>query len=209
MHMDGTCSSDLYLKVESSLLLTSMVNGCCHRETLSIAEVQPITRYHAGLKAGPPRKIIDASFLQAAMAPQRHLSLSKLAKLIGVHRHTLRSYLRQYNIQYAYSDVSDEDLDRLVKAYRETRPESGIRYLIGFLRQNGLRLQLPRVKSSIQRIDPLGRAIRRRNPINRRNYKVPRPNALWHIDGHHKLIRWGIVIHGGVDGFCRTVRHMK
>lgn len=142
------------------------------------------------------------------MAPQRYISLSKLANLIGVHRHTLRNYLRRYKIRYAYSNVSDENLDRLVKAYRETRPESGIRYLIGFLRQNGLRLQIPRIKSSIRRVDPLGHAIRRKKPINRRNYKVPRPNALWHIDGHHKLIRWGVVIHGGVDGFCRTVRYI-
>ncbi|ESK81644.1 hypothetical protein Moror_3251 [Moniliophthora roreri MCA 2997] len=28
---------------------------------------------------------------------------------------------------------------------------------------------------------------------------------MWHLDGHHKLIRWGIVIHGIIDGFCRTV----
>lgn len=29
------------------------------------------------------------------------------------------------------------------------------------------------------------------------------PLALWHIDGNHKLIRWRIVIHGGIDGFSR------
>ena len=29
---------------------------------------------------------------------------------------------------------------------------------------------------------------------------------VWHIDSHHKLIRWGIVIHGMIDGFCQTVR---
>ncbi|ESK83118.1 hypothetical protein Moror_6050 [Moniliophthora roreri MCA 2997] len=28
---------------------------------------------------------------------------------------------------------------------------------------------------------------------------------MWHIDRHHKLIRWGFVIHGIIDGFCRTV----
>ncbi|KAI6114827.1 hypothetical protein EDD16DRAFT_1483344, partial [Pisolithus croceorrhizus] len=36
-------------------------------------------------------------------------------------------------------------------------------------------------------------------------YYVKWPNAVWHINGHHKLIRWGIVIHGFIDGFCRTV----
>jgi hypothetical protein len=30
-------------------------------------------------------------------------------------------------------------------------------------------------------------------------------NSLWHIDGHHKLIPWKIVIHGGIDGFSRMV----
>ena len=29
------------------------------------------------------------------------------------------------------------------------------------------------------------------------------PNSLWHIDGYHKLIRWRVIIHGGIDGFSR------
>ena len=29
------------------------------------------------------------------------------------------------------------------------------------------------------------------------------PSSLWHIDGNHKLVRWRIVIHGGIDGFSR------
>ncbi|KIK25392.1 hypothetical protein PISMIDRAFT_96746, partial [Pisolithus microcarpus 441] len=36
-------------------------------------------------------------------------------------------------------------------------------------------------------------------------YYVKQPNAVWHIDGHHKLICWGIIIHGFIDGFCCTV----
>ncbi|KAI5986085.1 hypothetical protein F5J12DRAFT_728872, partial [Pisolithus orientalis] len=31
------------------------------------------------------------------------------------------------------------------------------------------------------------------------------PNALWHMDGHHKLIQWGIIIHGFINGFCHMV----
>ncbi|KAE9382610.1 hypothetical protein BT96DRAFT_778281, partial [Gymnopus androsaceus JB14] len=38
---------------------------------------------------------------------------------------------------------------------------------------------------------------------------VSRPNALWHIDGHHKLIMWGFVIHGVVDGYSRIVPGLK
>ena len=30
---------------------------------------------------------------------------------------------------------------------------------------------------------------------------VPCPNYIWHIDGNHKLIRWGLVLHNAIDGF--------
>ena len=30
-----------------------------------------------------------------------------------------------------------------------------------------------------------------------------------HIDGHHKLIRWRLVTHGGIDGFSRCIVYLK
>ena len=41
--------------------------------------------------------------------------------------------------------------------------------------------------------------------IKRHDYYSPRPNAMWHLDGHHKLGPWGIVIHGISDGYDRAV----
>ena len=35
--------------------------------------------------------------------------------------------------------------------------------------------------------------------IKRREYKSSRPNTLWHVDGHHKLGPWDIMIHGLTD----------
>lgn len=32
---------------------------------------------------------------------------------------------------------------------------------------------------------------------------------MWHIDTHHKLIRWHFIIAGGVDGFSRLVTYLK
>ncbi|XP_047218059.1 uncharacterized protein LOC124866356 [Girardinichthys multiradiatus] len=46
------------------------------------------------------------------------------------------------------------------------------------------------------------------NVIPRRVYSVPAPNSLWHIDGNHKLIRWRIVIHGGIDGYSRKIMYL-
>ncbi|MEQ2266054.1 hypothetical protein XENORESO_017225 [Xenotaenia resolanae] len=45
--------------------------------------------------------------------------------------------------------------------------------------------------------------------LRRRQYSVPAPNAMWHIDGNHKLIRWRFVVHGGIDGFSRLIVHLS
>ncbi|KAF8991330.1 hypothetical protein BDQ17DRAFT_1255009, partial [Cyathus striatus] len=47
--------------------------------------------------------------------------------------------------------------------------------------------------------------LQQRRAIKRQTYRVKRPNSVWHLDGHHKLINWGIVIHGMVDGYSRMV----
>ena len=36
--------------------------------------------------------------------------------------------------------------------------------------------------------------------MRRREYHAKGPNEVWHIDGHHKLIKWRLVTHGGIDG---------
>ena len=54
------------------------------------------------------------------------------------------------------------------------------------------------------RIDPEGTALRTQNILHQREYRVQGPNNLWHIDGNRKLIRWRIVIHGGIDGYSRV-----
>ena len=40
-------------------------------------------------------------------------------------------------------------------------------------------------------------------------YYAEGPNSVWHIDGHHKLIRWRLITHGGIDGFSRTVVYLR
>ena len=41
--------------------------------------------------------------------------------------------------------------------------------------------------------------------LHRQRHSVWMPNSLWHLDGHHKLIRWWIVVHGGIDGYSRLI----
>ena len=44
--------------------------------------------------------------------------------------------------------------------------------------------------------------------IRYRTYSFPGLNVLWHIDGHHSLIRWRMVIHGAIDGYSRLITYM-
>ena len=59
------------------------------------------------------------------------------------------------------------------------------------------------------RVDRRGMERRFRRALHRRRYSVCMPNSLWHIDGHHKLIRWRIVVHGGIDGYSRLPVFLK
>lgn len=81
--------------------------------------------------------------------------------------------------------------------------------MIGHLRSNGIRVPRCRVRASIHRVDPVNTAIRRRLTVRRRVYYAEGPNSVWHIDGHHKLIRWRFVTHGGIDGYSRTIVYLR
>ena len=74
-----------------------------------------------------------------------------------------------------------------------------------------MKIQQTRVRESIARVNPVTSAVRSHSfKIIRRKYSVPCPNALWHIDGDHKLIEpYRIVIHGGIDGYTRLVVYLK
>lgn len=156
-------------------------------------------------KRGRPRKNISASWLTDAVQGKRRITFTKLAELVGVHRHTLRAYLKRYNVYHRFCQISTEDLDLLVRLYKLHKPASGLRYVVGFMRSHGLRIQRKRVRDSMRRVDGLGQVLRNHAAINRQKYSVPHSNYLWHLDGHHKLIKWGFVIHGIVDGYCHTV----
>ncbi|KAF8837778.1 hypothetical protein BDN67DRAFT_880416, partial [Paxillus ammoniavirescens] len=65
----------------------------------------------------------------------------KIAGVLGMHRNTLHCYLKKHNVYHRFSMISDCDLDILVKVFKSHKPNSGLRYLVGFLRAHGLRVQ--------------------------------------------------------------------
>lgn len=101
-------------------------------------------------------------------------------------------------IDTGYDTISDKDLDQLVQQYCKENPTAEQSYMLGHLRAvHNLRIQHHRITNSLNHIDQLGQGVQQCiGKKEQRHYYVPHPNALWHIDGHHKLILWGIVIYG-------------
>ena len=127
-----------------------------------------------------------------------------------VSRSTVWRRLKQagVNLPSKYSDISDNDLDALVHDIRQRHPHSGQSLIQGHLMSININVQRHRIRSALHRVNPLGALLRRHQPIERRSYNVPGPNSLWHVDGHHSLIRWGFVVHGGMDGYSRLIVYL-
>ena len=96
--------------------------------------------------------------------------------------------------------MTEAQLDVIVRSVKREYPNDGEVMVAGHLLRLGYRVQRSKLRASIHRIDPEGTAERRSIAIRRRAYHVSAPNEVWHIDGHHKLIKWRLVIHGGIDG---------
>lgn len=135
-------------------------------------------------------------------------SWQKIANILGVSRWTVYRRVQEYGLQSMsdFSSVSDRELDDIISEYMNQHGETtGQSYITGYLRSKGLRVQRSRVRGSMARLDPDNAALRWGAVVTRRTYQVPWPNSLWHLDGHHSLIRWGLVVHGCIDGFSRRI----
>ena len=107
---------------------------------------------------------------------------------------TVNRRLKDYglSVTQTYSTISANELDKITQQLVFEFPNCGYRRMTGFLRARGIHGQQIRVRESMKRSDPEGVLLRslQLTPIFRRVYNVTCPLALWHLDGHHKLIRY-------------------
>ncbi|XP_077060990.1 uncharacterized protein LOC143759143 isoform X1 [Siphateles boraxobius] len=133
--------------------------------------------------------------------------------MYSLSQRTIRNRMTQYqlSVRQTYSDITVEDLKRNVIEFIASCPNTGQKMVMGHLKARGIRVQQRRVREVMRAIDPVGTMLRglELNIVPRRPYSVPAPLSLWHIDGNHKLIRWRIVVHGGIDGFSRKIMFLK
>lgn len=148
--------------------------------------------------------------LQVEMMRELGYSWDQVSSALMVSRTTLWRRLRDLGIQItAYTSISDSELDNIMSGLVRRFPRNGVVMMWGHLRSLNICITCARVRDSLVRISSDFVQARRHTTIQRRVYNVPAPNCLWHIDGLHRLIRWRIVVHGGIDGFSRRIVYLQ
>ena len=134
--------------------------------------------------------------------------------MLSVSAKTVSRRIKEFGLKEEfpkYTDITNDDLDKIVSHVYAEFPNCSIRRMKGFLTARGINLPWERVRSSLWRVDPEGIILRsmQLNLINRRRYFIPGPLYLWHLDGNHKLIRWKFGIHGCIDGYARRIMFLN
>lgn len=137
------------------------------------------------------------------------ISWVAIARNLQVSISTMDRWREQNQFEDPNVVVDDDTLDALILQFVDGNPYKGERLAIGFLRSKGVRNPRHQIRASLHRVDPEGAEMRKLKPVaQRRVYNVEGPNHLWHVDGHHKLIKYGLVTMGCIDGFSRAVIYL-
>lgn len=179
-----------------SNLLSAISNMISHIQSAILD--QDLSRHR-----GRPALNIPEHVLSSLL--EQEFTQVEIARVLGCSTKTVHRRIIEFGLSgfVKYTTISDGELDALVKDFVSNFPTAGQKTLAGHLSTLGYRIQRWKIRESLYRVDPLGVEQRTRRLLHRRKYKVPGPNSLWHIDGNHKLVRWRIVIHGGIDGYSR------
>ncbi|XP_016113255.1 uncharacterized protein [Sinocyclocheilus grahami] len=153
---------------------------------------------------GRPR--LDISVDQLNFLLSLNFTARQAGDILGVSYSTIKNRQFSISLKGQYSRISNAQLDEQIRELVGVNYELGPEAVRARLYAEGFVIQRRRVRASMQRIDPEEAAYRAMtHRFQRRVYHVAGPNSLWHIDGNHKLIRWRVVVHGGIDGFRRLV----
>jgi len=90
-------------------------------------------------KRGRPKKVVSESFLREVFKSGRNISLSRVATSLGIHRNSVKNYMKLYNIvRKPFSSITDPLLDSTIKRFKDSHPNAGIRYIRGFFLHQGI-----------------------------------------------------------------------
>ena len=172
--------------ISALMIISSSLSGSVCRGSVGYCP-QLVLRWQGS--RGRPRIDVTADMLLYFF--EKGFSAATIAMLLHISLRTVRRRMDEYGIRMRdmYSQLTDDDLDRVVTTISYNYPNCGYRMMQGHLLRLGHRVQQQRVRDAMLRMDPKGVLSRWRQTVRRREYSVPTSNSLWHIDGNHRLIR--------------------
>jgi len=129
---------------------------------------------------GRPRFIIQRE--QLLYLTSLGFSWTNISLLLGVSRMTVYRRRIEYDLlSEPTNPLNDDALKDLLREIKRGHPNLGQTMILGLIRAQGYYVSRERLRDAIKQIDPLCTALRWHSITYRRQYRVPSPNALWHI----------------------------
>ncbi|CAB3994770.1 PREDICTED: uncharacterized protein LOC107346750 [Paramuricea clavata] len=195
---------------EQVITLVGNTNDILRQNVQNVSHSYSVARVSTGGR-GRPKLNIPQDQLQFLV--ERGFTIPEISRMLSTSVRTIERRLHDFGLSATenYSHIDDESLDRIIQEILRDFPSFGYRRMTGALTSRGIKVQQVRIREAMRRVNPEGVLLRALaiNTVNRRKYQVYGPLALWHVDGNHKLIRWRIVIHGGIDGYSRMIVFLK
>lgn len=145
---------------------------------------------------GRPKYIIRRE--QLVFLWELRFTWTKISKMYGVSRRTLYNIRCEFGLTELqcprFSVISDQELRSIVAEIKHELPDIGQTMLKGVLESRNIYIPTTRLRDCLSDVVPVNTTLRWSLPISRRIYSVPGSNALWHLDGNHKLIRLVLLI---------------
>ena len=153
------------------------------------SEVTSSTQALLALDGTVGRPSFQISPIQLEFLINNRFSVPQIAQLLGVSVSTIRCHMLSFNMSICATYSFMSDLDGIASDMQQQFPSRGNRQMYGYLLSQNIRVQYSHVRESQSRVDPDGSMVRQLLTLRCRSYSVHGPQHLWHIDGHHKLIR--------------------
>ena len=127
----------------------------------------------------PGRPMFSVNMDDVSRLRSLGFSWNDLSSLFGISSRTLRRRRLESGISVmSYDNITNVELDNIVRDVLEITPQAGRNLVRGALQSRGVHVQR-RVEESIARVDPVVPTLRNNREIIRRRYSVPCPNFLW------------------------------
>ena len=164
----------------------------CIKSVSDMANYQASSFSVSPVISGKGRPHYDLPRDQLVYLVENGFTCSKISNMLGISQRTIYRRMSEYDIsiRQMYSNITDAELKEFITEAHSSFPNAGYRFIRGWLMQKGLRVQEQRVRVLMREIDPVGVTNRFFQSIRRRVYSVAGSQALWHLDGNHKLIRY-------------------